>query len=108
MVYNISASNFEELVLKSNIPVLLTFGGAGCPDCESISLTLERLVADFPGKFSAGKIDARENLDISIQYNVRNIPVTLLMVGGIAKEKIVGNPDKRMIINKIENHVSLE
>lgn len=105
MPHIVNESNFEELVLKSEVPVLLTFGGPGCTSCENIYPQLDGLAEDYPDRLAVAKIDSRENLSIATEYNIRTVPVTVVVKDGVFVEKLVGKADKRALQSLIAPHL---
>jgi thioredoxin 1 len=106
MIHKVDATNFEELILKSEVPVLLTFGGQGCGACEKIQPVLSAIGEELGGKLFVGKVDAYQHPEIAARYNVRGIPVTLLMKQGKVLNKIVGSAGKTDLIASIEPHMA--
>jgi len=95
-------SNFEQIVLKSDKPVVVDFWAEWCGPCRAISPIIEELATEMAGKAVITKCDVDACSEIPMKYGIRNIPTILFFKGGELKGKIVGATSKANIIAKIE------
>jgi thioredoxin 1 len=101
MALTITDQNFEELVLKSDKPVLIDFWAEWCGPCRVVGPIVEELATDFEGKAVVGKVDVDSNPNISMQYGIRNIPTLLVFKGGQVVDKQVGAVPKTILASKL-------
>lgn len=104
LVIQVSSSNFEEEVIKSNLPIVLDFYADWCGPCRMVSPVLEHLSGEYEGRVKFVKIDTDKNSDVANSLNVLALPTILLLESGKIKDTIVGaNPAElyRQHINKI-------
>ncbi len=97
----ITDSNFEEEVLKSDIPVIIDFWAVWCGPCKMIHPIVEELAEEYDGKLKVGKLDVDVNQQTAIRYGVRSIPTVLLFKDGEVKETIIGAVPKAFFVEKI-------
>jgi len=102
MSLEITDSNFEEVVLKSDKPVMVDFWATWCGPCISLGPTIEEIAAKFDGQAIIGKLDVDSNPEISIKYGIRNIPTMLFFKNGELVDKNVGSVPKNTLIDKLE------
>jgi len=102
MALELTDANFEELVLKSNKPVLVDFWAAWCGPCRMLAPIVEELGKDYGDKVTIGKVDVDANQKYAAQYGVRNIPTVLLFKGGEVIDKQVGVATKKTNVEKID------
>ena len=104
-VTDVTDSNFEEEVLKADIPVLVDFWAAWCAPCRMLTPTVEAIAEKYQGKAKVTKLNVDENNMTSAKYNIKGIPTLLLFKGGVIKEQIVGATSKENISKMIDNHI---
>jgi len=93
--------NFEDEVLKSDVPVLIDFWAIWCGPCRLIAPIVEELANEYEGRAKIGKLDVDSNQQTSIKYGVRSIPTLLLFKNGEVKETIIGAVPKPHIVEKL-------
>ncbi|NOY58323.1 MAG: thioredoxin [Calditrichaeota bacterium] len=101
----ITDSNFDEQVLKSELPVLIDFWAIWCGPCKMIAPIVEEIGNEYHGKLKVGKLDVDHNRNTAMQYGIRSIPTLLLFKDGDVVEQIIGAVSKSHLIDKISRHL---
>ncbi len=94
--------NFEEEVLKSDIPVLIDFWAEWCTPCHMVSPIVEELAKEYNGKLKVGKLDVASNGSIAQQYKIMAIPNLLIFKEGKVVSQIIGAVPKKDITSEID------
>ena len=102
----LSDGSWEKDVLKSDVPVLVDFWAEWCGPCRMVGPTVDALADEFKGVLKVGKLNVDENGDTAMRYQVRGIPMFLLIKGGQVVEQKVGAMNKADFVKMITPHVS--
>jgi len=102
MATEVNEANFEEIVLKSDKPVLVDFWAEWCGPCRLIAPIVEEMSSEFAGKAVIVKLDVDNNNSISAKYGIRNIPTILFFKNGQVADKQVGAVAKSSLVNKLK------
>src|SRR6187455_1864562 len=86
----ITDTNCETEVLKSDKPVLIDFWAAWCGPCRALAPIVDELATAYEGKVTVAKMDVDRNTATPMRYGVRGIPTLLVFKGGQVKEQTVG------------------
>ena len=89
-VVEFSDGNFEQEVIKSEVPVLVDFWAEWCMPCKMLTPTIEKLAKDYTGKVKIGKLDTDANREVAIKYSINSIPTVILFKNGQVQQKFVG------------------
>ena len=97
----ITENNFEEEVLKSEIPVLVDFYADWCGPCKMMAPIVKELADKFAGKCKVGKCNIDENLKVAQNYRVMSIPTFIVFKNGEVVVTAVGAMSKNDLESKI-------
>lgn len=93
----ITKENFEQEVLKSDVPVLIDFWASWCGPCKMLSPTVEA-VANETDRFKVGKINVDEEGELAMKYGVSAIPTLVVFKNGAEAGRSVGVIQKDQIL----------
>ena len=82
--------NFEELVAKSDVPVLVDFWAPWCGPCRTVGPVLEEIAGEYAGRAKVVKINVDEQKEVAGAMGVRSIPTVALFQKGEVKDVLVG------------------
>ena len=101
MALEITDANFDELVLKSEKPVVVDFWAEWCGPCRMIGPLISEMSKEYEGKALIGKVNVDQNPNTSMKYGVRSIPTILILKNGEVVDKHVGVITKQALEDKI-------
>ena len=102
MALELTDANFEELVMKSDKPVLVDFWAVWCGPCRMVGPVVEEIANDYEGKAIVGKVDVDNNPEVAQKFGIRNIPTILFMKNGEVVDKQVGAAQKAQLTEKLD------
>ena len=86
----ITRENFENEVMKSDIPVLIDFWAPWCGPCRMMGPIIEQLAEEYEGKAKVGKVNVAEEGELSQAFGVMSIPTIVLVKDGKVVKQAVG------------------
>ena len=104
-VIELNDSNFDDEVVKSDLPVLVDFWAEWCGPCKMIAPSVEKISEEYSDKLKVGKLDVDSNPNISSTFGIRLIPTLLIFKNGSPVDQIVGAVSKEVISAKVDSHI---
>lgn len=101
----INSDNFEEMVLKSDKPVLVDFWAVWCGPCGMMSPIVDEIAEEEKSRLTVGKINCDENMELAQKYGVSGIPAFLLFKEGEVVEKVMGAMPKGELLAAVNKHL---
>ena len=93
----ITAANFEEEVLRSDIPVLLDFWATWCGPCRMIAPSLAEIAEEQSGKIKVGKVNVDEEMALAAKFGITSIPTLIVFKDGKITNQALGAMPKAQI-----------
>lgn len=98
----VTKKNFENEVLKSEIPVLLDFWAEWCGPCRMLSPIVAEIAEEYDGKVKVGKVNVDEEQELSEEFQVESIPMIVIMKNGKVTNVSVGYKPKEQLTALLE------
>ena len=96
-VQNITNENFDEIVLRSDKPVLVDFWAEWCGPCRMVSPIVDEIAGERPD-ITVGKVNVDEQPELAMQFGVMSIPTLLVFKEGKLAQKAVGARPKEELL----------
>lgn len=101
MALELTDSNFDETILKSDKPAMVDFWAIWCGPCRMVAPIVEELAKEYEGKAIVAKIDVDNNAEVAARFGIRNIPTILFFKNGQVVDKQVGAVPKKVLADKL-------
>ena len=101
----VNDENFDDEVLRSDIPVLVDFWAEWCGPCKVVGPTVEALASDYQGKVKVAKLNVDDNPEAAGRFGVRSIPTLIVFKDGEAQQAAVGVKPKGQLAEMVEKYL---
>ena len=98
----VTDATFDEVVLKSDLPVLVDFWAPWCGPCRALAPVLEELAKDMEGQARIVKVNVDENQALPNKFAIRSLPTLILFNKGEVVEQITGGLPKAALTDMIQ------
>ena len=93
----LTKENFEEEVLRGDLPVLVDFWATWCGPCRMLAPVIEEIANEYEGKVKVGKVNVDDERELALQFGVNSIPTVMVFQNGEIKATSVGYRPKEEI-----------
>lgn len=94
-------ARFDDLVLKSELPVLIKFSTRQCAPCKALAPIVDRIAAEVQGRCRVFSVDIDEAPRTAARYGIRAVPTLLAFAGGAPRGQLVGLVRREAILKLI-------
>lgn len=104
---DVTVDNFEQEVIAASVttPVLVDFWAPWCGPCQSLGPLLEKIEAEYEGRFKLVKIDSDSQPHLAQAFGVRSIPSVFLLINGQPVDAFAGAIPEGQIKAFLDKHV---
>ena len=101
-IVEVDEVNFESAVLRSEPPVLAAFLAPWSQPCQLMESVLDEVMIACAGTIKFVKVNADNNPDLGIWYEIQSVPTLLYFVNGALRAKLVGTTSKETLLSRLQ------
>ena len=101
----VGEQTFDDVVLKSTVPVLVDFWAVWCGPCRAVAPILDELAKEYDGKLLIAKLNVDDEPAIAARYKITSIPTMKIFVNGREEKNIIGAMPKAAIVQKFAEYI---
>jgi thioredoxin 1 len=102
-IVQLNAMNWNDIVLNSDMPVLVDFWAEWCGPCRMVGPIVEQLAQSLEGKVKVFKLNVDQNQEIAMKYNVQSIPTLVIFKNGKEIARTIGLSPKEKYEKFVNN-----
>ncbi len=101
MAIELNDANFDAMVLKNELPVLVDFWAPWCGPCRAVAPIIDEISKEFDGKVAVAKLNVDEAQTAPSRFGIRAIPTLIVFKDGEVVEQVTGAVSKENIVEMI-------
>lgn len=100
----LSTSNFDEVIVNSEIPVIVDFWAPWCGSCKMMAPTFESVSKKYPLKMLFAKVNTEQEQQLGAMYNIRSIPTLVIYKNGQEIDRVSGALDANSLDSLVQRY----
>jgi thioredoxin 1 len=104
---HVTDAAFDEVVLKSTLPVVVDFWAPWCGPCRMVAPVLDKIAKEQAGKLVVAKVNTDENAEWAIKYGVQGIPTMLFVANGQVIHRQVGALPEKILRDLLSQFLTI-
>jgi len=100
---NVTEQNFDEIIQKSQVPVLIDFWAEWCGPCKMLTPVIEELAAEYGETVKIAKVNVDQQPNLAARYGIRSIPTIIIFRAGEIVEQLIGMQAKEALKAKLDS-----
>jgi thioredoxin 2 len=102
---SLTDTNFDEVVVNSDIPVIVDFWAPWCGPCQMMAPNFEKSAQNFPLKALYTKVNTEESGQLGARFGIRSIPTLIVFKNGKEVDRVSGALDEVSLSNMVRRHI---
>ncbi|WP_304545225.1 thioredoxin TrxC [Sulfurimonas microaerophilic] len=101
---DLSTTNFDELIVNSELPIIVDFWAPWCGPCKMMAPNFSAAAEHFPLKAVFAKVNTENEQNLGARFGIRSIPTLIVFKNGVEKERVSGALPKESLMQLISKY----
>jgi len=104
-VIDLNSSNFDEIIVNSDIPVIVDFWAPWCGPCISMAPTFKSVAKNYALKTLFTKVNTQDEQNLGAKFNIQSIPTMIIFKNGVEMQRVSGALDEANMRNFVNSYL---
>ena len=104
-VIELTESNFDEVLVNSDLPVIVDFWAPWCGPCKMMAPTFKSVALDYPIKAIFAKVNTENEQNLGVKFGIRSIPTIVVFKNGVEVQRVSGALDENSLKQLVNSHL---
>ena len=104
-VVELDSSSFDDVIVNSDIPVIIDFWAPWCGPCKMMAPTFSKVALEYPLKTVFTKVNTQDEQDLARRFNIQSIPTLIVFKDGIEVQRVSGALDANNLQQLVNSHL---
>ena len=104
-VIELAESNFDEVLVNSDLPVIVDFWAPWCGPCKMMAPTFKSVALDYPIKAIFAKVNTENEQNLGAKFGIRSIPTIVVFKNGVEVQRVSGALDENSLKQLVNSHL---
>lgn len=97
----VTEDNFEDMILKSKLPVLFYVFGHSCPPCKRIAPLIEQLAIQLQNRAVVAKLAVEDSPELAMKLGVSAVPTFIVFNDGAETNRMEGIQSRGKLLESL-------
>ena len=102
---NLTSANFDEIIVNSEIPVIVDFWAPWCGPCKMFAPVFNEVAKRYPLKAVFAKVNTEVEQTLGAKYSIKSIPTLIVYKNGVEVKRISGALDPLRLSNLVDEFI---
>jgi len=103
---NLDNNNFDEIIVNSDIPVIVDFWAPWCGPCKMMGPVFEKVSKEYALKVLFAKVNTEVEQNLGAKYAIRSIPTLAVFKDGVESERVSGALNEDALKQLVLKHLN--
>ncbi len=104
-VIELDELSFDEIIVNSELPVIVDFWAPWCGPCKMMAPTFKSVALTYPIKAIFAKVNTENEQNLGAKFGIRSIPTIVVFKNGIEVQRVSGALDESSLKSLVNSHL---